>query len=118
MATATVVERSGPGISAALDKHTPQERPHFEAELRNALARASDDLDVARIDEVLRRWHSRATIVANPLTNEEQAMLRRARAGQPNGLRARDEHGGWTPAARSSIRSRMQGPCLPPLLQA
>jgi Family of unknown function (DUF6247) len=96
MATATLVERSGPGISAALGKHAPQERPHFEAELRDALARAGEDLDVARIDEVLSRWHSRATIVANPLTSAEQAVLRRVRAGQLNGLRARDEHGGWT----------------------
>ncbi len=96
MTTATVVARSGPGISASLSQHAPQERPHFEAELRQALVQASDDLDVARVDEVLSRWHRRATIVANPLTGEEQAVLRRARAGQLNGLRARDEHGGWT----------------------
>jgi Family of unknown function (DUF6247) len=96
MATTTLVERSGPGISAALDKHAPQERRRFEAELRDALARASEDLDEARIDEVLSRWHSRATIVANPLTSEEQAVMRRVRAGQLTGLRARDEHGGWT----------------------
>ena len=94
-ATATLVQRSGPGISAALNKYAPQERPRFEAELRDALARASDDLEVARVDEVLSRWHSRATIVANPLTSEEQAVVRRARAGDPTGLRARDEHGGW-----------------------
>jgi hypothetical protein len=69
--------------------------PRFEAELRDALARASDDLDVSRVDEVLSRWHSRAAIVANPLTSEEQAVVRRARAGDLSGLRARDEHGGW-----------------------
>lgn len=94
-ATATPVERSGPGISTALDKYAPRERPRFEAELRDALARASDDLDVARVDEVLTRWYSRAAIVANPLTSEEQAVVRRARAGDLSGLRARDEHGGW-----------------------
>jgi hypothetical protein len=94
-ATATTVERSGPGISTALDKYAPEERPRFEAELRDALARASDDLDVSRVDDVLRRWHSRAVIVANPLTSEEQAVVRRARAGDLSGLRARDEHGGW-----------------------
>jgi len=93
--TATTVERSGPGISTALEKYAPQERPRFEAELRDALARASDDLDVSRVDEVLSRWHSRAAIVANPLTSEEQAVVRRARAGDLSGLRARDEHGGW-----------------------
>lgn len=59
-ATATPVERSGPGISTALDKYAPQGRPRFEAELRDALARASDDLDVARVDEVLSRWYSLA----------------------------------------------------------
>jgi hypothetical protein len=91
----TLVERSGPGISAALDKHAPQERSCFESELRDAFARARDDLDVARVDEVLSRWHRRATIVANPLTSEEWELLRRARAGQMAGLRARDEHGGW-----------------------
>lgn len=94
-ATATTVERSGPGISTALDKYAPQERPRFEAELRDALARAHDDLDVTRVDEVLSRWHSRAAIVANPLTSEEQAAVRRARAGDLSGLRARDESGGW-----------------------
>ena len=80
----------------ALSKHAPQERPRFEAELRDALARASDDLDVARVDEVLSRWHSRATIVANPLTEEQQEAVRRARAGDLTGLRARDEHDGWS----------------------
>ena len=95
-ATATLVERSGPGISAALNKYAPQEGVRFEAELRDALARASDDFDVGRIDEVLSRWHSRATIVANPLTGEEQAVVKRARAGELTGLRARDEHGGWS----------------------
>ena len=94
-AAATTVERSGPGISAALDKYAPQERARFEVELRDALARASDDLDVSRVDEVLSRWHRRAAIVANPLTGEEQAALRRARAGDLSGLRVRDEHGGW-----------------------
>lgn len=94
-ATAKTVERSGPGISTALDKYAPQERPRFEAELRDALARAHDDLDVSRVDEVLSRWHSRAAIVANPLTSEEQAAVRRARAGDLSGLRARDESGGW-----------------------
>lgn len=94
-ASATPVARSGPGISTALDKYAPQERPRFEAELRDALALASDDLDVSRVDEVLSRWHCRAAVVANPLTSEEQAVVRRARAGDLSGLRARDEHGGW-----------------------
>ena len=94
-ATTILVERSGPGIGAALNKHAPQERPRFEAELREALASAVDDLDVARVQEVLSRWYSRATIVANPLTGDEQEVVRRARAGDLTGLRARDEHGDW-----------------------
>ena len=94
--TATLVGRSGPGISAALRKHAPQECPIFEVELRDALARAADDLDVARVDEVLSRWHRRATIVANPLTSDEQVLVTRVRAGDLSGLRTRDEHGGWT----------------------
>ena len=96
-ATATVVERTGPGILAALHKHAaPQEGAQFEAELRDALARAGTDLDVARVDEVITRWHTRACILANPLTGEEQTLLRRARTGDFTGLRVRDENGGWT----------------------
>jgi len=93
--TATAVERTGPDIRAVLNEHAPQERIQFETELRNALAHAGTDLDVARVDEVLTRWHARATIVANPLSSEEQALLRRARAGDVSGLRARNEHGAW-----------------------
>jgi len=39
---------------------------------------------------------TRACILANPLTNQEQTLLRRARAGDFSGLRAPDENGGWT----------------------
>jgi hypothetical protein len=95
-ATATAVERTGPGILAALHQHAPGEVAQFEAELRDALARAGADLDVARVDAVMTRWHTRACILANPLTDQEQALLRRARTGDFTGLRARDETGGWT----------------------
>ena len=95
-ATATAVERTGPGIVAVLQKHAPQEGAQFETELRDALVRDGTDLDVARVDEVIGRWHTRACILANPLTSEEQALLRRAQVGDFTGLRARDEHGGWT----------------------
>jgi Family of unknown function (DUF6247) len=94
--TATAVERTGPGILAALHQHAPQEAAQFKAELRDALARAGRDLDVARVDEVMARWHTRACILVNPLTEQEQTLLRRARAGDFSGLRARDENGGWT----------------------
>ena len=98
MATVTTVtvQRSGPAIRAALAEHSPKECSRFEADLRDALARASADLDLARVDAVLTRWHARATIVANPLTPEEQALVQRARAGDFTGLRTRDERGTWT----------------------
>ena len=93
--TATAVERTGPGILAALQRHAPQEATSFESELREALARAGTDLDVARVDHVMSRWHTRACVLVNVLTDEEQALLRRARAGDFTGLRVRDENGGW-----------------------
>jgi hypothetical protein len=95
-ATAAAVQRTGPGILAALTQHAPLEAAQFESELRDALARAGTDLDVARVDEVITRWHARACILANPLTDQEQALLRRARAGDFSGLRVRDGNGGWT----------------------
>jgi hypothetical protein len=90
------MQRTGPGILAVLTQHAPREAAQFESELRNALARAAADLDVTRVDEVMTRWHTRACILANPLTEQEQTLLRRARAADFTGLRARDENGGWT----------------------
>lgn len=94
--TTTKVERSGPAIRAALAEHSPQKCRQFEVDVRDALAHASADLNLARVDAVLTHWHARATIVANPLTAEEQASIERARAGDFTGLRARGEHGAWT----------------------
>ena len=94
--TAMVVERTGPGIRAVLEARAPDERSQFEAELREALVRAGEDLDVARVEEVLVRWHARACVVANPLSGDEQEQVRRARAGDLSGLRSRDERGNWT----------------------
>jgi hypothetical protein len=96
MATATAVERTGPAILAALQGYAAHEAVRFESELREALARAGADLDLARVDEVMTRWHARACILANPLTDQEQALVKRARAGDFTGLRARDEDGSWT----------------------
>ena len=94
--TATAVERTGPAILAALQRYAPHEAGRFGSELREALARAGTDLDVARVDEVMARWHTRACILANPLTDQEQALLRRAQAGDFTGFRARDDNGSWT----------------------
>jgi hypothetical protein len=90
------VERTGPAILAALQRYAPSEAARFGSELREALDRAGIDLDVTRVDEVMTRWHARACILANPLTDQEQALLKRARAGDLTGLRARDEDGSWT----------------------
>ena len=98
MATVTMVavERSGPAIRAALSVHAPDDEPRFTAELRDALARAGEDLDLAGPQAVLARWHALATMAANPLTPDEQAQLARARAGDFTGFSVRDEHGIWT----------------------
>lgn len=49
MATVTMaaVEPSGPGIRAALAPYSPADEDRFAAELRDALARAGEDLDLA-----------------------------------------------------------------------
>jgi Family of unknown function (DUF6247) len=92
--TSVEVERSGPAIRAALAEHAPDDEPRFTAELRSALARAGEDLDLAGPQAVLARWHALATMAANPLTADEQAQLARARAF--NRFSVRDEHGTWT----------------------
>lgn len=94
--TAVAIQRSGPAIRAALAEHgIAGQMERFEVEIRAALARAADDLDVACIDRVLGRWHALATMAANPLSGDEQAQIARAKVGDLAGLRARDEHGNW-----------------------
>lgn len=90
------IERSGPAISAALAEHAPGERVRFESELRTALAGAAESLDVAAVEAVLARWHSLATMAANPLSAAETAQVERARTGDLTGFRVRDEHGNRT----------------------
>jgi hypothetical protein len=67
----------------------------FEEEMRVALTRAGDELDLVGVDVVLGRWHALATMAADPLTDDEQTQVARAKAGDLAGLRARDEHGNW-----------------------
>lgn len=94
--TAVAIQRSGPAIHAALAEHGASgELERFEDEMRAALTRAAADLDLACVDAVLGRWHALATMAANPLTDNEQAQVARAKAGDLTGLRARDEHGNW-----------------------
>lgn len=93
--TATAIERSGPAIRSVLAEHAPTEREKFETEMRAALAHAAKELDLADVDAVLTRWHALATMAANPLTDEEQTQVQRAKAGDFTGCHTRDEHGNW-----------------------
>jgi Family of unknown function (DUF6247) len=93
--TPTIIERSGPAIRAALVAHAPERCAQFKAELRAALARAAEDLDLSGPQAVLTRWHAVATMVANPLTDDEREQIERAKAGDYTGLSALDENGNW-----------------------
>ncbi len=93
--TSTMVERSGPAIRAALVAHAPERCVQFEVELRSALARAAEDLDLSGPQAVLTHWHAVATMAANPLTDVEREQIERAKAGDHTGLSTRDENGNW-----------------------
>ena len=94
--TAVAIQRSGPAIRTALTEHgVSGQLERFEDEMRAALTRAADEFDLAGVDVVLGRWHALATMAANPLTDDEQAQVAHAKAGDLAGLRARDEHGNW-----------------------
>lgn len=89
----TRIERSGPAIRAALAEVSPPECAEFEAEFAQALARAGAEFDLAPAEKVLDRWWGIAVIRANPLSEEEQAQVARAKAGDFTGLLARNERG-------------------------
>ena len=94
--TSTMIERSGPAVRAALLRYSSAEEcAQFEAELRSALARAAEDLDLSGPLEVLAHWHALATSDANPFTGEEREQIERMKAGDYTGLHTRDEHGNW-----------------------
>jgi uncharacterized membrane protein len=84
--TMVAIERTGPAIRAALAAHAPEDEAGFVAELRDALVRAGQDLDLAAPQAVLRRWHARALMAANPLSADELAQLQRARSGDLTGF--------------------------------
>lgn len=94
-AATTRIERSGPAVRAALVAVSPQECAQFEAEFAQALARAGAEFDLAPAERVLDRWWGIAVIRANPLSEEEQGQVARARVGDFTGLLARDERGNW-----------------------
>ena len=93
---AATIPRTGPEIRAALAEHgMPGQVEEFVSELRDALTRAGETLDLGEADAVLDRWHALATMALNPLSDDERRQLARARAGDLAGLRTRNEHGDW-----------------------
>ena len=90
------VERTGPVIRAALAAYAPEDEARFAAELRDALARAGQDLDLAGPEAVLRRWPARVVMAANPLIPAEQAQIERAKAGDFAGFSVRHDDDSWT----------------------
>lgn len=92
MVSPVTIERAGPAVRAALAEHAPQNCARFEDELREALHHAQADLDLTRVERLLRRWHAMA---ANPLSDLELAHLARARAGDVTGLRERLDDRTW-----------------------
>ena len=80
------IERTGPAIRAALAVYAPEDEARFVAELRDALARAEQDLDLARPQTVVCRWHARALMAANPLSADELTQLQRAKSGDLSGF--------------------------------
>lgn len=92
-ATTTKVQRSAPAIRGALAEFSPAECEQFEAEFRQAIARAHEEFDLASVDAVLDRWWRIAAVRANPLTAQEHELLAQARAGDDSGWVVRDEDG-------------------------
>lgn len=95
--TATAaISRTGPAIEATLAEFgSSSDAEQFVGELRDALGRAAETLDLSETDIVLDRWHALATMAVNPLSEAEQVQVARARAGDLTGFRARDEYGNW-----------------------
>ena len=93
MTAATKIERSGPAVHAALAEAAPEECGRFEAEFRQALARADTDFDLSPIERVLDRWWGIAAIRANPLSAAEREQVARARAGDETGWIVHREDG-------------------------
>ena len=93
---ATIIQRSGPAVRAALLAYASAEDcAQFEAELRSALAQAAKDLELSGPQEVLAHWHALVTMAANPFTDEERELITRMEAGDYSGLHTQDERGNW-----------------------
>lgn len=93
--TSGKIERSGPAIRAVLESCAPQALPRFEEEFRLAARAAGEQLDLAPLDEVLDRWWGLAALYANPLSEDEENALARARAGDYTGFSSLNPDGTW-----------------------
>ena len=85
MVMTTKVARSGRDVSAALHERSPQEAALFDREYREALVRAAETFDLVEAETVLTRWWGVASLRVNPLTEQEQELVRRFRAGEDVG---------------------------------
>lgn len=85
MVMTTRVARSGRDVSAALHERSPLEAARFDQEYREALVRAAETFDLVEAETVLSRWWGIANLRVNPLTVEEQELVRRFRAGEDVG---------------------------------
>ncbi len=93
MTAATKIERAGPAIRAAQAGAALDECSQFEAEFRQALARADADLDLSPLERVLDRWWHIAAIRANPLTDAERDQVAPACAGDGTSWIVHHENG-------------------------
>ncbi|MGQ0778109.1 MAG: DUF6247 family protein [Pseudonocardiales bacterium] len=57
------LDKTGPAVWTALDG---ENRAAFEEDFRTALAEVVETFDVDRLNQVVRRWWSRAVLDANP----------------------------------------------------
>jgi hypothetical protein len=87
------VERTGPGVRAAIVAHAPDLLERFEAEFRSALRVAHDDLDLAPAESVVDRWWRVVQMRSSPLSPSEEAAIERARHGDESQLWSRTSEG-------------------------
>jgi hypothetical protein len=84
------VERTGPALRAALAVYAPEDAARFAAAsygTRWPRARTGPG-PWPGPRPVLRRWHTRAVMAANPLTADERAQVERAKGADFTGFRS------------------------------
>ena len=93
-ASSRQLERSGPAIRRVLAAASPEECQLFEQEFAQAAQEAGRQCDVAPLEAVLDRWWKVAALRSNPLSEQEEQQLARARHGDFTGLLT-PEGGNW-----------------------